>query len=271
MLIEKIKHHRAGIAALLAILLCLSAATYFTNDQQASAVTTSGKWAYTVKTGDSLYLIANKCGLQVNDLIRANNLKSNSLFAGQTIMIPKYSYGNTSLKNILIGRGISIWNPNTKIVVDKSDHTLSIYSMGTLVKMYHVELGDNGLGDKKVSGDHKTPEGKLYIAEKSVLNPKDYYLGTRWMRLSYPNIEDANRGLDNGIISQSTHDSIVRAINNLAIPPQRTALGGGVGIHGGDIPSFGPDWTWGCVGLTNADVEDFYDFVKVGTAVVIQY
>jgi lipoprotein-anchoring transpeptidase ErfK/SrfK len=53
-------------------------------------------------------------------------------------------------------------------------------------------------------------------------------------------------------------------------PPQRTALGGGVGIHGGSTPELGSDWTWGCVGLTNKDVEDFYNYVSNGTKVTIQ-
>jgi lipoprotein-anchoring transpeptidase ErfK/SrfK len=175
-----------------------------------------------------------------------------------------------SLSQIFKDKGIDTSKATIKIVVDKSDHTLGIYANGTLMKSYHVELGDNGLGDKAVSGDHKTPEGTFYISEKSVLNPADEYLGTRWMRLSYPNVEDAQRGLDQGLISKDTYNQIVTAINNGEIPPQDTALGGGVGIHGGSTAALGTDWTWGCVGLTSKDVEDFFDYIRVGTKVIIQ-
>ena len=63
---------------------------------------------------------------------------------------------------------------------------------------------------------------------------------------------------------------ILSAIQSGKIPPQRTALGGGVGIHGGGVPELGSNWTWGCVGLTNKDVEDFFDYVNVGTPVIIK-
>ena len=156
------------------------------------------------------------------------------------------------------------------IVVDKSERTLSVVNHGKVIKSYHVELGDGGMGDKKISGDHKTPEGTFYITQKSVLSPPDYYLGSRWMRLSYPNAEDARRGLDSDLISKSSRDAIISAIQAKTTPPQNTKLGGGVGIHGGSVPSFGKDWTWGCVGLTNGDAEDLYKRVEVGTSVIVQ-
>jgi LysM repeat protein len=245
---------------------------------------------YTVKNGDSLYWIASKYAVSVSALKAANHLQSDSINVGQILTIPAKGWEPAapketkqsvpqnplptkqepvSLAGILEAKGLT--RSALTIIVDKSDHVLSIYAGNQWLKSYHVELGDSGLGDKAVSGDHKTPEGVFYIAEKSVLNPPDQFLGTRWMRLSYPNIEDAGRGLNQGIINQSTYDSIVSANNNREIPPQRTALGGGVGIHGGDSPAQGKDWTWGCIGLKNSDVEDLYNFIYVGTPVVIRY
>lgn len=232
---------------------------------------------YTVQPGDSLYTIATRFNLSVTTLKSINHLNSDIIFPGQVLLLsgssnpapaaPQVPEAAKPLREILAERGIS--HPKLTIMVDKSDHTLSVYTAGIRLKTYHVELGDSGLGDKAVSGDHKTPEGTFYVAEISVLNPADPYLGSRWMRLSYPNIEDADRGLAQGLIDQQTHDSIVEANKRLAIPPQNTALGGGVGIHGGSTPALGKDWTWGCVGLTNHDVEDFFDYVSVGTPVVI--
>ena len=237
--------------------------------------------AYTVKPGDSLYLIAAKSGTTVATLKQANQLSSDAIHPGQVLKVPagqtvpqpkpqpQTGNGEKSLTQIMKENGISLSNPRLRIVVDKSAKTLSVLAGDTWLKTYHVELGDNGTGDKKVSGDHKTPEGTFYIAEANVLSPADEYLGTRWMRLSYPSIEDAERGLSQGLIDQSTYNAIVNAINQGQIPPQRTALGGGVGIHGGSTPDKGPNWTWGCVGLTNKDVEDFFNYVTVGTQVQI--
>jgi lipoprotein-anchoring transpeptidase ErfK/SrfK len=131
-------------------------------------------------------------------------------------------------------------------------------------------LGDGGPGDKERAGDHKTPEGKFIVCQKSVLSPADEYLGTRWMRLSYPNAEDASRGLQQGLIDKQTYNAIATAAMNGGTPPLNSSLGGGVGIHGGSTPALGSDWTWGCVGLRNSDVEEFYSFIKAGTPVVIQ-
>ena len=177
--------------------------------------------------------------------------------------------GEKRLSTILREKGITSYS-GLSIYVNKSAHTLSILNNGTWLKTYRAEFGDGGSGDKESAGDHKTPEGTFYVTQKSVLNPEDEYLGTRWMRLSYPNIEDASRGLNRELIDPWTYDEIVTAINSGSTPPQYTELGGGVGIHGGDKPSFGSNWTWGCVGLSNKDVEDFYDFIAIGTKVSIE-
>lgn len=223
---------------------------------------------YVIKSGDTLYLISQKYGITVSELLWANNLKSSLIMVGQVLTIPSRQAG--ALKDIIAQKGIFPQNVNLGIVVDKSEHVLGVFSGQTFLKSYHVELGSGGLGDKQVLGDRKTPEGRFYVAQMSIIDPADQYLGTRWMRLSYPNIEDADRGLSQGIIDQKTHDSIVNAMNNGQIPPQDTPLGGGVGIHGGSTHELGSDWTYGCVGLTNADVQDFYNYVAVGTSVLIQ-
>lgn len=223
---------------------------------------------YTVQWGDSLYKISKVYGISIESIKSANSLKSDMILSGQTLTIPVAP--NRTLKEIINGMGLSASQLNLRLFVDKSDKQATVYNGNVPLKAYHVELGDGGTGDKQVAGDHKTPEGSFYITQKLVLNPADEYLGTRWMRLSYPNIEDAKRGLDSGLINRTTYNTIVNAINNGQTPPQNTALGGGVGVHGGSTASLGTNWTWGCVGLSNTDVQDFYDYMKVGTKVAIQ-
>ncbi len=223
------------------------------NDVKVASAANAGTDAntYTVKKGDSLYLIAQRYNTTVSQLKRDNGLASDLILPGQKLIIPEDLVDQI------------------KIVIKKSHQKLAIYRGDTKIKVYKAQFGEGGMGDKDIQGDRKTPEGTFYITEKSVLDPADKYLGSRWMRLSYPNIEDADRGLDQGIIDKATRDSIVWAINNKQTPPQRTALGGGIGIHGGDVPEFGGNWTWGCIGLTNKDVEEIYNYVSVGTPVVI--
>ncbi len=177
---------------------------------------------------------------------------------------------NLPLATILNNRGLAINGHDLVIYVKKADKYLSLFLDGQLLKTYPVELGDSGPGDKRVAGDHKTPEGTFYVTEKLQIQPSDEFLGTRWLRLSYPNAEDANRGLEQGLIDRFTYNQIAEAIANLGTPPQKSALGGGVGIHGGSRASLGSNWTYGCVGLTNQSIEDFYNYVQVGTRVVIE-
>lgn len=43
---------------------------------------------YTVKPGDTLYSIANRYNVSINDIVKANDLKSNILSIGQVLLIP---------------------------------------------------------------------------------------------------------------------------------------------------------------------------------------
>ena len=147
-------------------------------------------------------------------------------------------------------------------VVHKSKRQLQLYSEGVVVRSYRVGLGLNPDDDKQREGDRATPEGDFYIFTR---NPKSaYYLS---LGLSYPNIEDAERGLRTGLITRSQHDQIVNAIKKKTAPPQYTALGGLIYIHGNGARS---DWTWGCVALENEDIRELYDSVDIGTPVTIK-
>ena len=149
-----------------------------------------------------------------------------------------------------------------RIVVLKSKRQLKLYSDGSLVRTYKVGLGLNPVDDKRREGDRATPEGEFYIFTKN--NKSAYYLS---LGISYPNVEDAGRGLRDGLISRAQHDAIVKAIKSKTAPPQNTELGGDIYIHGNGASS---DWTWGCVALENENIRELYDAVRVGTPVTIR-
>ena len=73
---------------------------------------------YTVKKGDSLWLIANKYGTTVNELKSANNLKSNTLSIGQTLIIPEKKE-NTNKISYVVKKGDSLW-----LIANKYDTTV---------------------------------------------------------------------------------------------------------------------------------------------------
>jgi len=151
---------------------------------------------------------------------------------------------------------------NPQIIVLKSKRRLELYSHGALVRVYKVGLGLNPVPDKTRQGDRATPEGEFYVFTKN--DKSNFYLS---LGISYPNAEDAERGLRDHLIARAQHDAIVRAIKRKATPPQNTALGGDIYIHGNGATS---DWTWGCVALENEDIRELFDAVPVGTAVTIK-
>ena len=150
-----------------------------------------------------------------------------------------------------------------KIIVLKSKRRLMLYSGGKLVRTYRVGLGSSSTEDKEKEGDRRTPEGDFYIFTKN--DKSNYYLS---LGISYPNAEDAERGLRDGLINQEQYNQILNAVRRKIVPPQNTPLGGQIYIHGNGSQQ---DWTWGCVALDDKDIRELFNAVPSGTQVVIQH
>jgi len=172
----------------------------------------------------------------------------------------------SDLEEVCEIKGIPYPLENVNIVVSKSKRELYLYSGDELIKTYPVLIGRDAVNDKVRRDDNRTPVGEFYVCEKST-NPGKKHLGTRWMRLSYPNKEDAERGVQTGLIDKSIAKAIEKAVDGRKTPPQDTPLGSGIGIHGG---KFGRLYTAGCISLRDEDIEEFYGSVQIGTKVVIR-
>jgi murein L,D-transpeptidase YafK len=149
-----------------------------------------------------------------------------------------------------------------EIIIKKKDRRLEVYDDGKLIKIFEFVLGFAPVGDKEIEGDGKTPEGEFYVFTKNPNSRFHLSLG-----LSYPSRDDAERGLAAGLITKTERDEIVNAIDSKQMPPQKTALGGEIYIHGGGVER---DWTWGCVALRNEEIEELFSAIPVGTKVVIR-
>jgi len=132
----------------------------------------------------------------------------------------------------------------TRVVVQKSTRDMYLMHNDEILKHYKVDLGQSPTGDKREQGDGKTPEGRYFINRR---NPNsEFHLS---LGINYPNAQD-----------------MVRARKSGKNP------GGDIFIHGG--PKLWRDrnkvdWTWGCISLTNKEMQDVYAMVGIGTPVDI--
>lgn len=165
------------------------------------------------------------------------------------------------------------------LVVDKTKARAQLFQNGALARFYEIGLSQ-AAGRKEKEGDLKMPEGQYRVVEKlqgPFDSSKDWskaYLGTRWLRLDYPNVVDAARGLKAGLIKQAEFDAIAAATRLGKATPANTALGGGIGIHGWTSAGWKDDesraLTWGCVSMHAADLEEIFDILRLGDVVLIQ-
>ena len=132
----------------------------------------------------------------------------------------------------------------TSITVSKKARKLSIFNDSAIIKSYSIGLGSEPMGDKKVEGDGKTPEGTYFIDRK---NPKSRFFLS--LGISYPNKKDLAEAK---ILGKSA--------------------GGDIFIHGQDRKPhfFNRDWTAGCISMRNKDIKEIYSLVDIGTPIVIR-
>ncbi len=136
-----------------------------------------------------------------------------------------------------------------KILIEKRERRLTLFSKGEVLKTYKIALGKNPEGPKERQGDNKTPEG-IYIIDSRKRDSR-YHIS---LHISYPNEKDKKRA------------------KKLGVSP-----GGDIMIHGlknsfswaGDFHT-SVDWTNGCIAVTNEEIEEIDRLVPDGTIVEIR-
>jgi murein L,D-transpeptidase YafK len=136
-----------------------------------------------------------------------------------------------------------------KIVVLKSERIMNVYSGDEILKSYKISLGTNPLGDKKTQGDRRTPEGEYFVNDR---NPNSAF--HKNLGVSYPNRLDIEEAKRNGVDP-----------------------GGEIKIHGirngfGFIGRFHTlfNWTAGCIAVTDSQIDELFEKVKIGTPIIIE-
>jgi murein L,D-transpeptidase YafK len=135
------------------------------------------------------------------------------------------------------------------ILILKKDHTMELLAGGKVIRTYKVALGRGGLAPKEREGDGRTPEGLYVIDEK---NAASHY--HKALHVSYPNPGDRKRAEKMGV-------SPGGAIMIHGLPNGMGWLGASHRLY---------DWTLGCVAVTDAEIDEIWSMVPVGTPVEIR-
>lgn len=129
-----------------------------------------------------------------------------------------------------------------EIHVFKQQRRMELLRDGKIVRSYRILLGDAPVGHKRQQGDERTPEGRYSITFRN--DKSRFHLS---LRVSYPNEADRAQAEARGVDP-----------------------GGDIMIHGGTPPGYDRDWTDGCIALTNAQIEEVWRLVPVGTPILIE-
>ena len=133
-----------------------------------------------------------------------------------------------------------------RVLVDKSDRRLSLIQDGRVVRVYAVSLGFSPEGDKSREGDGRTPEGVFRIDRRN--DQSRFHLS---VGIDYPQPDDRARAAEGGY-----------------------SPGGDIFIHGQPDGIEGRtrlphDWTDVCIAVTNANMDEIWRVVPLGTEVEI--
>jgi len=131
----------------------------------------------------------------------------------------------------------------TRVVVYKEMRRMYLLNGKKVLRSYRIDLGFAPTGDKFISGDGRTPEGYYTIDRRNPNSQFHLSLG-----IDYPNERD------------------IAEAKAMGADP-----GGDIFIHGRGRPDgfLIRDWTWGCIAVTNDEMEEIYAMVRDGTPIAI--
>ena len=170
----------------------------------------SGSNYYTVKSGDTLWKIANANNTTVDAIKSANNLTTNSLTVGQLLLIPTESNGSVSENIYTVKSGDSLWKIanqfNMTVSELRSLNNLSsdVLQVGQVLKVKSTgtnNLTNSGNTYTVVSGD------SLYkIANKFGVTVSDLMLAN--------NLSNSNLSIGQKlVIPKQTNNNVYTVVN----------------------------------------------------------
>lgn len=158
---------------------------------------------------------------------------------------------------------------DARVVIDTDGQEMRVFSGGEQVMhVPRVALGRGGAARTRLRGDQTTPMGDFQVAWINRDSRFHVFLG-----LDYPRFDHVRTAYKDGTLDIDAFLAVTDALKARRLPPQDTAVGGHIGIHGvgtGDLDVHRrANWTEGCVAITNEQMDQLTEHVGVGTRVII--
>ncbi|MFI0473977.1 L,D-transpeptidase family protein [Halomonas sp. HMF6819] len=156
------------------------------------------------------------------------------------------------------------------VLIDDQTSSLSIFRGSDRIEHFSpISRGTGGARTHRVRGDSTTPLGEFRIYRFNNQSKWRIFIG-----IDYPTPAHARMALETGVYTQADYEAYFDEYRRHGYPPQNTALGGAIGIHG--IGTSDPQihgryhWTQGCIAVNNQQIDRIASLVDVGTRVVIR-
>ena len=185
-----------------------------------------------------LFIVLNMELLQCNSVAQPTPNKANKIQNKQDTINSK-----SNIKDISLSTTVD------SILVIKNQHKMYVYNNNILLKIYRISLGTTPVGPKHFQGDRRTPEGIYHIFDK---NPNS--MAHKSLGIDYPNNKDRKYAKSYG--QPTIGDIKIHGLLN------------GYEQYKDDFVN--EDWTWGCIAVTNEDIDELYEYVKIGAVINIQ-
>lgn len=133
------------------------------------------------------------------------------------------------------------------VLVEKSARRMTLMRGNKVLATYRIALGFAPDGDKRAEGDGRTPEGRYRIDRRNERSAYHLSLG-----LDYP-----------------------RPDQRAAARAEGRDPGGDIFIHGqpnrlAGLLTLPGDWTAGCMAVSDAEIEDIWSRVAIGTQIEVR-
>jgi murein L,D-transpeptidase YafK len=158
------------------------------------------------------------------------------------------------------------------LIVNKKNYTLGLYDDTVLVKTYKAAFGKSSRVIKESFIDNVTPTGEYSICY--IDSASRYH---RNFLLNYPNQIDVVEAYKKQWITKDEYYQILKNISRNSYPFDGFERFSKISIHGigeynfifRNLP-FTFNWTNGSIALSNANIDELFHLVKVGTPVLIK-